>query len=205
MINGYRRTLRRSISCGCDLGRAPDVGYSPIFFDILDEKGFSAHLSNIGHKDQLVKGLAKGRGMRMGCLSRSMSVRLMLRPKYLPWIVSTTDTMPQLVAQEVEKGFVESTSSGYPVVDKSWVDRLSPCEVPFGGDLDLLAVREWAKKFLKVERKREATYSYLKRLGRISRMNRVLIDWPGNLAVGGGYEVDYKKLKSSTSRLKGEF
>lgn len=147
MINGYWRTLRCSISCGCDLGKAPDVGYCPIFFDILDEKGFSAHLSNIGHNDQLVKGLAKGRGMGMGCLSRSMSrVRLMLRPKYLPWIVSTTDTTPQLVAQEVEKGFVESTSSGCPVIDKSWVDRLSPCEVPFGGNLDLLAVREWAEK-----------------------------------------------------------
>ena len=34
--------------------------------------------------------------------------------------------------------------------------------------------------------------------------NGVLIDWPGNLAVEGGYEVDYKKLKSSVSRLKRE-
>ena len=38
----------------------------------------------------------------------------------------------------------------------------------------------------------------------IETSNGVLIDWPGNLAVGGGYEVDYEKLKSSVSRLKGE-
>ena len=48
----------------------------------------------------------------------------MLRPKYVTWIVSTTHNIPQLVAQEVEKGFVmgmrlELTPSGYTVVDKS--------------------------------------------------------------------------------------
>jgi len=96
-------------------------------------------------KDGLVERSAKGRGMRLGWLSRSINrIRLTLRPKYVTWIVSTTHIIPQLVAQEVEKGFVmgmrlESTSSGYTVVDKS---RLCPCEVPFGSDLDLLAVRE---------------------------------------------------------------
>jgi hypothetical protein len=39
---------------------------------------------------------------------------------------------------------------------------------------------------------------------RVETSNGVLIDWPGNLAVGGGYEVDYEKLTSSVSRLKGE-
>jgi len=68
----------------------------------------------------------------------------MLRPKYVTWIVSTTHTIPQLVAKEVEKGFVmgmrlELTPSGYTVVDKS---QLCLCEVPSGSDLDLLAVRE---------------------------------------------------------------
>ena len=75
-------------------------------------------------KDWLIGGLAKGRGMRLGWLSRSMNrIRLMLRPKYVMWIVSTMHTIPQLVAQEVEKSFVmgmrlESTPSGY-TVDKS--------------------------------------------------------------------------------------
>jgi hypothetical protein len=44
--------------------------------------------------------------------------------KYVTCIVSTTHTIPQPVAQEVRKGFVmgmrlESTPSGYAVVDKS--------------------------------------------------------------------------------------
>jgi len=56
-----------------------------------------------------------------------------------------------LVAQEVEKGCMtgvrlESTPSGYPVIDKSWADGLSPCEVPFKGDPELLAVRQLAEK-----------------------------------------------------------
>jgi len=33
---------------------------------------------------------------------------------------------------------LESALSGYPVVDKSWVDGLSPCEVPFKGNPELL-------------------------------------------------------------------
>ena len=39
----------------------------------------------------------------------------------------------------------------------------------------------------------------------IETSNGVLINWPGNLAGGGGYEVNYEKLKSSVSHLRGDF
>lgn len=38
----------------------------------------------------------------------------------------------------------------------------------------------------------------------VETSNGVLINWRGNFAVEGGYEVDYEKLKSSVSRLEGE-
>ena len=57
----------------------------------------------------------------------------------------------RLVTQEAEKGCamgmqLESTPSGYPVIDKSWADGLSLYEVPFEGEPELLAVREWEKR-----------------------------------------------------------
>lgn len=66
----------------------------------------------------------------------------------------------------------------------------------------MLAVREWAKKLW--EDLESGKGRFEANIQNVETSNGVLIDSPGNLAVRGGYEVDYEKLKSSVSRLKGE-
>lgn len=130
----------------------------------------------------------------------------MLRPKYLMWIVSTTHTIPQLVAQEVEKGFVmgvrlEPSSSG-------WVDYL---RVRCLLEATLICLQftnglRSCERILKVEKGGNLFLFEACGTGiqNVETSNGVLIDWLDNLAVGGGYEVDYKKFKSSASHFKGE-
>jgi len=135
---------------------AQDVSFPPIHFSELDEKGSTAVFSDVGCS-------IRGPGSQ-GIGEALWNANGLVMKEHEPGLANAEAETPTegcldcqmghvtpLVAQEVEKGCVtgirlESMPSGYPVVDKSWVDGLLPCEIPFEGESELLAVREWAER-----------------------------------------------------------
>ena len=79
------------------------------------------------------------------------------------------------------------------VVDKSWDNGLFPYEVPFEGDLELLAERELAKNVREdVEGRKESRDDDVSGVG--------LIIWPDSLAVSVRQGTDCNTICSLASR-----
>jgi len=123
--------------------------------------------------------------------------------------------IPQ-VAQEVEKGFVmgmrlESTPSGYPIVDKPWVDGLSRCEMHFEGDPELLAVCEPAENSREgVEGRMDEGGSIFggqihkgKWMGLNEESKGRYVDWTDTRMATVEHNIYVKKTGVSNSRFEG--